>query len=150
MNDMKLCPDCGARLLSPSYPKLHTCTKADLHKRVKQLQAENNQRKQTNIDFNNGYESAQRGEPAGKKQDDVLSGWKVFMFDELEAAFAKIKNWTKAYPLQVFPEPDFKKAATVLKAAGINIEAISASNMRHVLEGVKGIVEKAQKKGGVK
>ena len=57
----------------------------------------------------------------------------------------KIDNWAKAYPLEVFPEPDFKKAAEVLKSAGLTLDAISASNMRHVINGVKDIVEQALK-----
>jgi len=65
--------------------------------------------------------------------------------EELEAALVKIDNWAKAYPLEVFPEPDFKKAAEVLKSAGLTLDAISASNMRHVINGVKDIVEQALK-----
>lgn len=64
---------------------------------------------------------------------------------ELETALMRIDNWAKAYPLKVFPEPDFKKVAQVLKAAGMSLDAISASNMRHVINGVKDIVEQAQK-----
>jgi hypothetical protein len=48
----------------------------------------------------------------------------------------KIIQWSKAYPLSVFPEPDFKKAAQILKDSGMTLDAISASNMRHVLKGV--------------
>lgn len=55
----------------------------------------------------------------------------------------KIKQWCEAYPLDVFPEPDFKKAAAVLKDAGMTIDAISASNMRHVLNGIVGHVDAA-------
>ena len=54
---------------------------------------------------------------------------------------AKIRAWIDAYPLEVFPEPDFKKAARVLKAYGMTLDAISASNMRHVLQGVKQIID---------
>lgn len=54
--------------------------------------------------------------------------------------FEKIKQWCEAYPLDIFPEPDLKKAAKVLKENGITLDAISASNMRHVLSGVKAII----------
>ena len=63
--------------------------------------------------------------------------------EELSDALRKINNWAKAYPLTVFPEPDFKIAAKVLKAAGLSLDAISASNMRHVINGVKDITEQA-------
>lgn len=53
----------------------------------------------------------------------------------------QIADWQNAYPLEVFPEPDFKRAAEVLKDAGMTLDAISASNMRHVLSGIKKIVD---------
>jgi hypothetical protein len=63
--------------------------------------------------------------------------------DRMEDALHQIKNWCDAYPLSMFPEPDFAKAAKVLKAAGMTIDSISASNMRHVVNGVRKIVEGA-------
>ena len=59
--------------------------------------------------------------------------------DEAREAHQRIVEWADAYPLSVFPEPDFKKAAAVLKAAGMTLDAISASNMRHCLKGAKEI-----------
>lgn len=63
--------------------------------------------------------------------------------DRMETALHQIDAWSRAYPLTVFPEPDFAKAAEVLKAAGMTLDAISASNMRHVVEGVGGIARGA-------
>lgn len=60
----------------------------------------------------------------------------------LEDKIQKILNWCNAYPLDVFPEPDLKKAARILKENGMTLDSISASNMRHVLEGIKEILEK--------
>lgn len=54
-----------------------------------------------------------------------------------------IVQWSEAYPLDVFPEPDLKKAHAVLVAAGMTLDAISASNMRHVVEGVGQIAREA-------
>lgn len=59
--------------------------------------------------------------------------------ERMSDSMHKIKNWTEAYPLQVFPEPDMKRAAEVLKDAGLTLDAISASSMRHVLNGVREI-----------
>ena len=59
--------------------------------------------------------------------------------DELE----KIVQWSEAYPLDVFPEPDFKKARELLKAGGMTLDTISASAMRHVVEGVGRIAKDA-------
>ena len=62
--------------------------------------------------------------------------------EELQDKLHRIKTWIDAYPLSMFPEPDFKKAARVLKENGMTLDAISASNMRYVLDGVKEIIEK--------
>lgn len=56
--------------------------------------------------------------------------------DSATDALARIKQWCEAYPLDIFPEPDLKRAAEVLRAAGMTLGSISASNMRHVLSGV--------------
>lgn len=60
--------------------------------------------------------------------------------DRLKDCLYHIKKWTQAYPLDVFPEPDFKKANEVLKQNGMGITSISASNMRHVLRGIEKII----------
>jgi len=72
---------------------------------------------------------------------------------ELEKADAKIEaltnklweieQWCGAYPLDIFPEPDLKKVAELLEAGGITIDSVSASSMRHVLNGIKKIIERA-------
>jgi hypothetical protein len=65
--------------------------------------------------------------------------WAANRIQEGEKAIEKIekiKDWSKAYPLDVFPEPDFKKAHKILKENGMTLDAISASNMRHVLNGI--------------
>jgi hypothetical protein len=61
-------------------------------------------------------------------------------------ALERINQWSQAYPLKVFPEPDFKRAADVLEAAGMTLDAISASNMRHVVKGVGDIARAARPK----
>ena len=60
--------------------------------------------------------------------------------EDVTLKMSKIKTWIKAYPLKIFPEPDFKKAHEVLKAHGMSLDAISASTMRHVLNGIKAII----------
>jgi len=60
-------------------------------------------------------------------------------------ALERLQTWAKAYPLNVFPEPDFKKVAVVLKAAGLSLDAVSASNMRHVISRAKDITDQALK-----
>jgi len=62
------------------------------------------------------------------------------IYDDL---FDQIKNWCEAYPISVFPEPDFKKAHEVLKANGMTLDAISASNMKHVITQVQKMIDAA-------
>jgi len=61
-------------------------------------------------------------------------------YDDL---FEHIKNWCEAYPISVFPEPDFGKAHEVLKANGMTLDAISASNMKHVITQVQKMIDAA-------
>jgi hypothetical protein len=63
--------------------------------------------------------------------------------DQLREALERIVQWSEAYPLDVFPEPDFKKARALLEAGGITLDAVSASCMRHVIEGVGKIAREA-------
>ena len=63
--------------------------------------------------------------------------------DEVRDALHRIDNWSQAYPLSVFPKPDLKKAAKVLKENGMTLDAISADAMRHVVEGVGKIARAA-------
>lgn len=75
------------------------------------------------------------------QRDAALANW-----DKAEALkeenerlgdfFRRVRVWANAYPLSVFPEPDLKEAAKVLKENGMTLDAISASAMRHVLKGV--------------
>lgn len=78
----------------------------------------------------------------------IFDLWQNGIEDEnerLEEALERIQNWVNAYPLTVFPKPDLKKAHQVLKEAGMTLDAISADAMRHVLDGIKDIVEQALK-----
>jgi hypothetical protein len=56
----------------------------------------------------------------------------------------RILNWCDAYPLGVFPEPNFEKAAWVLAHHGMTLDAITASNFRHVLNGIRKIIEEGK------
>jgi hypothetical protein len=63
--------------------------------------------------------------------------------DRYIEALQQIVQWSEAYPLDVFPEPDLKRAADLLRAGGITIDAVSASCMRHVVQGVGEIAKRA-------
>ena len=64
------------------------------------------------------------------------------MADEaLRDKMHKIETWIEAYPVEVFPEPDFAKAHMALQVVGISLDAITASNMRYVLYELKRIIE---------
>lgn len=75
--------------------------------------------------------------------------------ERLQDALDKLLVWAKAYPIGIFPEPDFKAVRVALAKAKISLGAVSASNMRHVISGVQEIIEAAlkpkeitEKKGG--
>lgn len=57
----------------------------------------------------------------------------------------RLHSWANAYPVRVFPEPDFGRAQELLQAGGMSLDAISASNMRHVLDGVRELVAEGLK-----
>jgi hypothetical protein len=63
--------------------------------------------------------------------------------DDLEEALHRIVQWSEAYPLDVFPEPDLAKARELLEAGGITLDSISAYCIRHVVKGVGEIARKA-------
>lgn len=63
--------------------------------------------------------------------------------ERLQDALQELQQWANAYPLNIFPEPDFSLAAKVLTDAGLSLDAISASNMRHVLTRVEEITRAA-------
>jgi hypothetical protein len=67
--------------------------------------------------------------------------------DKYETALHVIADWAKAYPLEVFPEPDMKKVRELLAAGGIPIDFVSASNMRHVVTRVAEIAAQALAEG---
>ena len=67
-------------------------------------------------------------------------------YERMEEALQNIAVWGQAYPLKVFPEPtkeEWARAAEVLKAVGITLDRISASNMRYVVTGVGNIAREA-------
>ena len=56
--------------------------------------------------------------------------------DKMQEALQRIVQWSEAYPVKVFPEPDWKLAREALAVAGITLDSVSAGCMRHVVEGV--------------
>jgi len=60
--------------------------------------------------------------------------------DEANDKLIKIDMWCRAYPLDVFPEPDLKEVRRLLEAGGITIDCVSASMVRHVLRGIGDIL----------
>lgn len=74
---------------------------------------------------------------ANEQAERFERGW-YLRGDALEI----LQEWADAYPISIFPEPDFEKAREALKSAGITLDAISASNMRHVINRVRELVKK--------
>jgi hypothetical protein len=57
--------------------------------------------------------------------------------EALQEQIDRVFVWADAYPLDVFPEPDFKRVHEVLRANGLSLDCVSASNMRHVITRVR-------------
>jgi hypothetical protein len=66
--------------------------------------------------------------------------------ERMEEALRRIAEWSDAYPLAVFPEPDaayYAKAHRVLVDNGMTLDRLSAAGMRHVVRGVGRIAKEA-------
>lgn len=66
--------------------------------------------------------------------------------DEIERmreALERIDQWSRAYPLDVFPKPDLARARSLLEAGGMTLDSVSADAMRHAIEGVGAIARAA-------
>ena len=60
--------------------------------------------------------------------------------ERLRDVLLRLQQWADAYPVEQFPEPlrqDWQRANALLAEKGINMSAMSASNMRHVLNGAR-------------
>jgi hypothetical protein len=55
-----------------------------------------------------------------------------------EKTMFELLNWTKAYPVQAFPEPDFAHVQELIGAQLLT--EVSASNMRRVVQGIEKMV----------
>ena len=108
----------------------------DLKQRIKQLEAENKRWENANKIQNENF----------KKLNMAWNQHRMIIEQEntrLKEAIEFVDNWCKAYPIEIFPEPDMKKAHEILKKHGMTLDAIGASNMRHVINGVREELKKA-------
>ena len=97
------------------------------------------------IEYNLVMSTSTGGTPVyGKAGVDAELAKRDATIETLKDKLNKISNWADAYPPDIFPEPDFKAVAKTLKDKGLSLDAVSASNMRHVLKGVKRILEDAE------
>lgn len=68
--------------------------------------------------------------------------------ERMRSALERIGAWADAYPVEVFPEPlrlEWQRANEVLAQAGLSMTRMSASNMRHVISGVRKLVDEGLK-----
>jgi hypothetical protein len=61
----------------------------------------------------------------------------------LTEALHKILQWSEAYPLEIFREPDWAKARALLAAGGVSLDAVSGACCRRVVEGIGDIARQA-------
>jgi len=101
-----------------------------------------------------------RAERAEAERDELREFRATWVKNKVESATADLRErlerqndaidetrqWAKAYPVEIFHEPtkdELKRAHEVLKANGMGLDAISASNMRHVITQVVKILDAA-------
>jgi hypothetical protein len=77
----------------------------------------------------------QLGELAALKAGDVV----MVPSDVVQ----RINQWAEAYPLSVFPEPDFDAVQKALAANGLSLDCVSASNMRYVITKIRDMIAAA-------
>jgi hypothetical protein len=52
--------------------------------------------------------------------------------DEAVDLAEELIQWSEAYPIDIFPEPDLRRVHELLQSCGMTLDAVSASAMRHV------------------
>ena len=63
--------------------------------------------------------------------------------EQVREPFRQINDWTKAYPIDISPEPDLQKAREVLEKNGMTLDSISAHAMRYVVNGIAEIINQS-------
>jgi hypothetical protein len=64
--------------------------------------------------------------------------------EDASDALDRVSVWATAYPQDVFPDVDLKKARQVLEEAGISFDALHGTWARHIMTGVADIVDPAR------
>ncbi len=64
--------------------------------------------------------------------------------DKQGAVLDSIRSWCKAYPLTVFPKPDYTICGPALKEVGQTVDAISADCQRHLLETISKMINELE------
>jgi tyrosyl-tRNA synthetase len=89
---------------------------------------------------------------ACEEKQEIIDGNKTLAADLLTAmaenerlreALERIEQWSEAFPVDIFPEPDLKKAREVLTAHGMTLDSIAAKAERHIIDGVGKIARAA-------
>ena len=140
--ELAFCEKCGKKLkVRANYSEPHSandCIKV-LQAQVAKLQAE--------VEEWHEQQRHVMDERCGDEEHCTCVPELRLEVERLREALDKINDWSKAYPLDLFPEPDFKQVRDLLAAGGIPIDVVSASNMRHVVEGVGKIAREALEGG---
>jgi hypothetical protein len=63
--------------------------------------------------------------------------------ERLREALERVREWVDAYPIDIFPEPDWGKARGLLEDGGMTLDSVSAAAMRRVVDGLSKIVRDA-------
>ena len=85
---------------------------------------------------------AWRNDPLGEIEQVEAKNEKLEAeIETLQDKLDRIISWCNAIPLSVFPEPDFVLVRGAIEEEGITLDAITASNMRHIVDGIRDIAK---------
>ena len=73
--------------------------------------------------------------------DNPISAAQNERIFELEDVLRQIYNWTQAYPIQLFSEPDMEKANELLRSGGIWMDQVAGHILRHTLDDIAEIAK---------
>ena len=89
------------------------------------------------------YVSAGSGIIVIERPNSIGEAWRLLIqmeerIEQQEETLQKIQQWCDAYPIDIFTEPDWEKVSR--KLGPKLLTQISASNMRHVINGVSELI----------
>jgi hypothetical protein len=62
------------------------------------------------------------------------------LIEKLKKKLEIVENWTLQYPLEIFPDPDYKQVREVLEASGITLDCVTAGIVRRMMANINQVI----------